>query len=141
MFCASYEPEKHFDRTMFANSASLARQGVSLGGVDTGPFVLASAGLLDGYRCAVHWESLPGFRESYPSVDVTTALYEIDRDRMTCAGGAASIDMMLEYVARTHGRNWPSRSPTNWCISASRTGQARRGCRPRCAIRSPIQRC
>jgi len=104
IFCASYEPEKHFDRKMLAKLRQLARQGVSLGGVDTGPFVLASAGLLDGYRATVHWESLPGFRESYPSVDVTTALYEIDRDRMTCEGGAASIDMMLEYVARTHDR-------------------------------------
>lgn len=104
IFCASYEPEKHVQRKMLAKVRQLARQGVTLGGVDTGPFVLASAGLLDGYRATVHWESLPGFRESFPSVDVTTALYEIDRDRMTCEGGAASIDMMLEYVARTHDR-------------------------------------
>ena len=105
MFCASYEPEKHFDRAMFAAMRDLARRGVRLGGVDTGQFALAAAGLLDGHRCAVHWESLPGFAETFPKVDATTALYEIDRERMTCAGGAASIDMMLEYVARSHGRD------------------------------------
>ena len=105
MFCASYEPETQFNRAMFAKLRQLARQGVMLGGVDTGQFALASAGLLDGHKVALHWESLPGFRESYPKTDATSALYEIDRDRMTCAGGAASIDMMLEYIARTHDRN------------------------------------
>ena len=105
IFCASYEPEKHFGRQVFAKLRALARSGVPLGGVDTGQFLLAEAGLLDGYRVALHWESLPGFRESYPQTDATTALYEIDRDRMTCAGGAASIDMMLEHIARTHDRN------------------------------------
>lgn len=105
MVCASYEPEKHLSRTVFAKFRGLARKGVRLGGVDTGQFVLASAGLLDGYKVALHWESLPGFRETFPDVDATTALFEIDRDRMTCAGGAASIDMMLEYIARNHGRD------------------------------------
>lgn len=105
IFCASYEPEKHFSRPVFAKLRALARSGVPIGGVDTGQFLLAEAGLLDGYRVALHWESLPGFRESYPQTDATTALYEIDRDRMTCAGGAASIDMMLEHIARTHDRN------------------------------------
>lgn len=104
MFCASYEPEKRFSRRMFARLRELARRGVWLGGVDTGQFALAAAGLLDGYRAAVHWESLPGFRESFPNVEATTSLYEIDRERMTCAGGAASIDMMLDFISRSHGR-------------------------------------
>lgn len=105
IFCASYEPEQHLGREMFSSLRRLARQGVVLGGVDSGQFALAAAGVLDGYTVAVHWESLPGFRESFPDVETTNAIYRIDRDRMTCAGGAASIDMMLEYIARSHGRD------------------------------------
>ncbi|WP_170984517.1 GlxA family transcriptional regulator [Rhodoligotrophos defluvii] len=103
MFCASFEPEHVISRSTVAQVRRLARQGIPLGGMDTGPFLLAEAGVLDGYRATCHWESLPGFRETYPAIDVTHTLYEIDRDRMTCSGGAAAIDMMLDYIGRIHG--------------------------------------
>ena len=61
---------------------------MALAGIDTGPFLLAWAGLLDGYRATCHWESLPGFRESFPKVTAEQSLYVFDRDRLTCAGGA-----------------------------------------------------
>ena len=82
-----------------AHAAMLARQGVMLGAVDSGQIMLAGAGVLDGYRAAVHWEALAGFRETYGAVNVTDAAYEIDRDRMTAATGSAAIDMMLNGTA------------------------------------------
>ncbi len=105
IFCASYEPERNISRALLSHVRRLARQGTHLGGVDTGPFVLAEAGVLDGYRATCHWESLPGFRESYEAVASTTRLYEIDRGRLTCAGGAAAIDMMLEYISINCGKH------------------------------------
>lgn len=104
IFCASYEPERQLSRPLLAEVRRLARRGVWLGGVDTGPFVLAAAGVLDGYRATCHWESLPGFRETYDAVRATNEIYEIDRNRLTCAGGAAAIDMMLDHIAASHGR-------------------------------------
>ena len=65
--------------------------------------MLAEAGVLNGYRAAVHWESLAGFRETYSKIDVSTSAYEIDRDRMTAATGSAAIDMMLEFIKREVG--------------------------------------
>jgi len=105
IFCASYEPERHMTPAILADVRKLARRGVVLGGVDTGPFLLAQAGVLDGYRATCHWESLPGFRESYEGVAASSALFENDRNRMTCAGGSASIDMMLDYIADAYGRD------------------------------------
>jgi transcriptional regulator GlxA family with amidase domain len=101
---ASYEPERGTTKPVLAAIRKLARDKVLLAGIDTGPFLLAEAGVLDGTRATCHWESLPGFRESYPAVQATQALYEIDRSRMTCAGGAAAIDMMLEWIGRLLGR-------------------------------------
>ncbi len=101
---ASYEPERGRTRPVLAAIRKLAREKALLAGIDTGPFLLAQAGVLDGHRATCHWESLPGFRESFPAVQATQALYEIDRDRMTCAGGAAAIDMMLEWIGRLLGR-------------------------------------
>jgi len=101
---ASYEPEKGITRSMLSAVKALARKRVLLAAIDTGPFLLAEAGLLDDYRATCHWESLPGFRESYSRVHAEQALYVTDRDRMTCAGGAAAIDMMLDWIGRLMGR-------------------------------------
>ncbi|MCA3572311.1 MAG: GlxA family transcriptional regulator [Aestuariivirga sp.] len=101
---ASYEPEKGITRPMLSAVKMLARKRVLLAAIDTGPFILARAGLLDDHRATCHWESLPGFRESYPRVQTEQALYVTDRDRMTSAGGAAAIDMMLDWIGRLLGR-------------------------------------
>lgn len=100
---ASYEPERGLTRTMLSAIRRLARGRVPLAAIDTGPFLLAEAGVLDGYRATCHWESLPGFRESYPKVLAEQSLYVTDRDRMTSAGGAAAIDMMLHWIGRLLG--------------------------------------
>lgn len=101
---ASYEPERGLTRPMVTAVKGLARRRVPLAAIDTGPFLLAEAGLLNDYRATCHWESLPGFRESYPRVQAEQALHVTDRDRMTCAGGAAAIDMMLDWIGRLLGR-------------------------------------
>ncbi len=101
---ASYEPERGRTRPMLAAIRKLAAAHVLLAGIDTGPFLLAAAGVLDGYRATCHWESLPGFRESFPDVKVTQSLFVTDRERMTCAGGSAAIDMMLDWIGQLLGR-------------------------------------
>ena len=101
--CASYEPELGATRPVLAAIRKLSAQKVLLAGIDTGSFILARAGALDGYRATCHWETLPGFRESFPRVIATQALFEVDRDRLTCAGGSSAIDMMLEWVRQLLG--------------------------------------
>jgi len=80
-----------------------ARRGAMLGGVCTGSLALARAGLLDGYRCTIHWENMEGFVEAFPHLDITATLFELDRDRFTCAGGAAALDMMIALIRTEHG--------------------------------------
>jgi len=82
----------------------LARNGVAIGGISLGAFVLADAGLLDGRRCALHWESLGAFTERYPRVKTTTDIFVIDGDRFTCAGGTSAMDMMLQVITERDGR-------------------------------------
>ena len=100
---AGMEPQRYALPAVLARLRRLARTGCRLGAVSTGSYVLAKAGLLDGYRCTIHWESLGSFREAFPDLEATQELYEIDRDRITCSGGTAAIDLMLNLVARQHG--------------------------------------
>lgn len=78
-------------------------RGAALGSLCTGAYVLAQAGLLNGRRCAIHWENLPGFAETFPQVEVYADLYEVDNNIYTCAGGTASLDMMLGLIGQDFG--------------------------------------
>ncbi|GBQ66893.1 AraC family transcriptional regulator [Ameyamaea chiangmaiensis NBRC 103196] len=77
----------------------VARQRIVIGALCTGTFALADAGLLRGYRCAIHWENLGAIREEFPEIDLVDELFVIDRDRMTCTGGAVPLDLMLRVIA------------------------------------------
>ena len=100
---AGFEPLKCYGPALERWLRKLDRDGVRLGGSDTGAFVLAEAGLLDGHRLTLHWEALDAFKESYPQLEATQELFEIDGSRITSAGGTASIDLMLDLIAQTHG--------------------------------------
>ena len=82
----------------------LAHRRMALGALCTGAYALAKAGLLDGYRCAIHWESLLGLRKNFPRIVVTLNLFVIDRDRYTCTGGVAPLDLMLHLITPRIGR-------------------------------------
>lgn len=96
---AGNHPMQHFSKPLFNWLRKLARHGGVLGGVDTGAFPLAEAGLLDGHEATVHWESISTFRERYPRIRTTEQLFTIDRDRITCAGGHATLDLILRLIS------------------------------------------
>jgi transcriptional regulator GlxA family with amidase domain len=102
LVCAGGNPAAFNDRPTFAWLRKLARQGVIIGGVSGGPFLLARAGLLAGRRCTVHWEHMPAFQEAFPDAKLTRSLFVLDGDRFTCSGGVAGLDMMTALISRDH---------------------------------------
>lgn len=96
-------PPEFRSRKVFSWLQRLARNGCRIGAAGLGSFVLARAGLLDGYRCTVHWKLLPNFRSEFPKLNVTSELYEIDRTRYTSSGGTGTLDMMLALITTMHG--------------------------------------
>ncbi len=82
----------------------LSTKGCQIGAASTGSVVLARAGLLDGYRSTIHWELMADFVEEFPRLEISPDLFVIDRDRFTCGGGTAGLDMMLALIGRQHGQ-------------------------------------
>lgn len=103
LVCAGFEPERYATRSVLRALQRLARAGVVLGGLDTGALLLAKARLLDGVTVTMHWEAVPAFREAFPEIRVRDELYEVDGNRITCAGGAAAVDLMLDMIATKYG--------------------------------------
>ncbi len=81
----------------------LACHGCRIGGISSGSFILADAGLLADRRCTVHWEYCDLFRSRYPTIRLTQELYVVERDVFTCSGGTAALDMMLHFVSEASG--------------------------------------
>ncbi len=102
--CSGLGAEHVRDRELFGWLRRADRSGAVIGAVCTGAPRAARAGLLEGHRCTIHWENLPGFMEDFPDIDVQADLFEIDRNRVTCSGGTAALDMMLHLIATTHGQ-------------------------------------
>ena len=80
-----------------------AKSRVHIGAICTGTYVLAEAGLLNDYRCTIHWENMIGLREKFPELVISPDVFEVDRDRYTCAGGSAAMDMMVFLIAQKQG--------------------------------------
>ncbi|MCB1385457.1 MAG: GlxA family transcriptional regulator [Nitratireductor sp.] len=98
--CSGLLVEKAENKSLFAYLRECKNAGVTVGGLCTAAHLLAAAGLLNGKRCAIHWENLPGFQEKFPTADVYADLYEMDGNIWTCAGGTAALDMMLSLIGR-----------------------------------------
>lgn len=82
---------------------SVEKRNIGLGAICTGSYILAEAGLLDGYECSVHWENMATLEDLFPSVAVSAKIFTIDRDRFTSSGGTTPVDMMLQFISHQCG--------------------------------------
>jgi transcriptional regulator GlxA family with amidase domain len=107
--CGGLRIQSVDERHYLAVLRKAARTGMAVGSLSTGTYLLARAGLLDGYRSTIHWENRPAFQEEFPDLVCTDKLYEIDRERLTCSGGTAAMDMMLQLIIERHGADFARR--------------------------------
>ena len=137
MVCGGYNVKDYCSKSMLDELRAMDKKKIPLGGMCTGSYVLAAAGLLDGYRSTIHWENIASMREQFPKLNISSSLFVIDRDRYTCSGGISSIDLMLNLVASIHGHQLvqqiseqftcdrvrtekdPQRAPLQYLIGAS----------------------
>jgi AraC family carnitine catabolism transcriptional activator len=98
---ASFDPARAArDRALARCLKRIARSGVELVGVENGSLALAEAGLLDHHPAAVHWDNLAGFQELFPKIRISPSRYSFTRDRATCAGASAVLDMMVAWIGQ-----------------------------------------
>ncbi len=121
--CAGGNPALFTDTRTFDALRRAARFGTCLAGVSGGPFLLARAGLLDGYACTIHWEHQQAFAETFPAPQLQSGLFVIDRDRITCAGGLAGLDLATALITEHHGAAL-AREVADWYIQPERRSSA-----------------
>lgn len=112
---AAGDPFAFADDRAFQWLRHLARRGVALGGVSGGAVVLAAAGVMAGYRLTLHWEHAALLSERFPDLVIERSLYVVDRDRFTCAGGTAPLDLMHAVLLQSHGADL-ARKVSDWLL-------------------------
>ena len=75
----------------------------ALAGLDTGAYLMAYAGLMDGRRATCHWDTLAQAAETFPDVNFTEDRFIIDGNRASCGGATTTLELMLELIERRHG--------------------------------------
>ena len=101
--CGGRRVEQNTSKSLSVWLRSVDKQGIGLGAICTGSYILADAGLLDGYSCSVHWENMAAMADLFSNVDVSPKIFTIDRDRFTCSGGTTPVDMMLHIISTQCG--------------------------------------
>lgn len=76
----------------------------TLGGFDTGAWLLASSGLLDGRRATIHRAELAAFAEAFPRLEAVAEHAVTDGDRITCGGALAAFDLITRMIGERHGQ-------------------------------------
>lgn len=99
--CSGAEPERSLSTRAVAMARRAWRHGHEVGGICTGAYTLAEAGILEGRRFTLHWENTEAFELTYPHLRSTRQLFARDDKILTCAGGTAATDMMLS-ILRDH---------------------------------------
>lgn len=89
--------------TAYLRAAAAAQ--VRLVGLCTGSFVLARAGLLEGYLACVSWFHRDAFAAEFAQQRmVSDQMFVIDRDRLTCAGGTSVVHLAAYIIEKSIDR-------------------------------------
>ncbi|TLY62986.1 MAG: GlxA family transcriptional regulator [Gammaproteobacteria bacterium] len=123
--CGGVDVQHAVDDALTHFLRRLARKRIIIGALCTGSYALAKAGLLDGYRCAIHWENLSALRETFPQIVFTQDLFVVDRDRCTCTGGIAPLDLVLHLITPRIGKALAAGISDQFIVERVRDGKDR----------------
>jgi transcriptional regulator GlxA family with amidase domain len=104
VICGGYRTELRADEAFIDLLQGAAALGITLAGLWNGAWFLGRAGLLDGYRCAIHPEHRPALAELSKVTHVTSEAFVLDRDRLTASCPAGAFSMALEWIKELHDK-------------------------------------
>lgn len=100
---AGFDLKRQSTPHLLASVRRLAKPNTLLLAIDGGPWVVASAGLLDKNKSTTHWEDLEKFSNTFPGIDTINARYVATGPCWTSGGAAPALDMMLHLIGTRHG--------------------------------------
>ncbi len=104
VICGGYRTELKASDEFIGLLKMAAEAGVILAGLWNGSWFLGRAGVLEGYRCAIHPEHRPALAEISKATQVSSEPYVIDRDRLTASSPSGAFHMALDWIKSLHDK-------------------------------------
>ena len=104
VICGGYRTQLKASESFIELLKAAAQQGVILAGLWNGAWFLGKAGVLDGYRCAIHPEHRPALTEIAKATQVSSEPYVIDRDRLSASSPSGAFHMALDWIKSLHDK-------------------------------------
>lgn len=104
IICSGSDPQLYTSSALLGFIRQQNNYGADIGCQDTGSYIAAKAGVLDGYRATMHWENVESAAELFSKVTFVQELLVIDRKRFSCPGALSGLDMMLYLIEIQHGK-------------------------------------
>lgn len=98
-----------------------ARFGLVIGGISSAVFTLLKADVLKEEEISAHWALRPALQETFRDLEVGQSVFRLTNNRFTCAGGMATMDLMLQLLARDHGVDLATRVADQMVCTTPRT--------------------
>lgn len=115
----------------------MRRHGAMIGGVGTGAWLVADAGLLAGRDCTIHWSRIPAFAEKFRDARIENRLIQQDDNVYTCAGEMAAFDMSIDMINRAIGHDTGQRVSNHFVADIARAPNDRQRLPQTLKYRSP----
>jgi transcriptional regulator GlxA family with amidase domain len=104
VICGGYRTELKARDELVNLLITASELGITLAGLWNGAWFLGAAGLLEGYRCAIHPEHRAALAEISRGSQVTSEAYVVDRDRLTASSPTGAFHMTLEWIKGLHDK-------------------------------------
>jgi AraC family transcriptional regulator, glycine betaine-responsive activator len=100
---AAFEAMRYGTPPVLRKLRAGAKRSAIVGGVESGPWLMGMAGLLDGRRATTHWEDLEDFAARFPNVDVQPDRFVVDEPVFTTGGATPALDCLLSLIRARNG--------------------------------------
>ncbi|MCT4655116.1 MAG: GlxA family transcriptional regulator [Cohaesibacter sp.] len=130
-FVSGYGFRAHAEALNKAALVKIASTAKLVGGLDTGSWLMAKAGLLNGRKATIHWQELKSFEEQFLDVNVTADRHILDGDRASCGGATTIMDLMLGLIRREFGEAVAFDVSNLFVYDSERSARGGRGARNR----------
>ena len=107
MLCSDFSKTFEKNKMYVDWLLSQYRNGAEIVCLCVGSFFLASTGILNGKRCAIHWAARNEFSAMYPEVEIIDDTIITDENGIyTCGGGYSYLNLLLYIIEMHLGREY-----------------------------------
>lgn len=103
LIIGGFNLDRHAQKPFIASLQAGARHFSVVAGIESGCWLLARCGLVNGRAATAHWEELEDFALAFPDVSVRADRFVTDGKFWTSGGASPTFDMMLHLIRQRFG--------------------------------------